>query len=424
MRVGLFTDTYPPYINGVSTSVETLKKALEKLGHEVYVVTVGHDGKTYDYDEENKILYIPGFKYKAYDYRIAPVYPTKVATKIRSWHLDVIHSNTEMSIGIFARFLSKQYGIPLVHTYHTMYKDYTYYVSRNLKYFDKGLKKAVEYFSKFYCDNTANAFIVPTIKTYKLFREEYHYDKDIYIVPTGIDVTPFLDKSIDKKKVEKLKKDLGYKKNDFVLIFVGRMAQEKNVEFLLNVMAMEKNKHIKLLLVGDGPDLEKYKELSDELELKDKVKFVGRVEWKRIPCYYHAADVSITASTTETQGLTVIEGLASGLPALCIEDDAFRTMVVEGLNGLFFKDEADCVKVIDEISKDKVKLASMKKQAIVTAKKFSPEDFAKSVLEVYEVAIINYNKTKKNDIPGLIIDLIKKKRGKKDEEDNSIKQQM
>ena len=181
--------------------------------------------------EKEKVYYIPGFKYGIYDFRAAPVYPALAVKKIRSWHLDIIHSQTEMSMGIFARFLARQYGIPLVHTYHTMYKDYTYYVSKNLKYFDMGLKKAVAYFSKFYCDNTANAFIVPTIKIYKLFREEYHYDKDIYIVPTGIDVTTFLSKSINKKKVESLRKKLGYKKNDFVLIFAGRTAQEKNIEF-------------------------------------------------------------------------------------------------------------------------------------------------------------------------------------------------
>ncbi len=419
MRVGIFTDSYPPRINGVATSAAILKKALEELGHEVYVVTVGNDNKTYSYDEKEKVYYIPGFKYGIYDFRAAPVYPALAVKKIRSWHLDIIHSQTEMSMGIFARFLARQYGIPLVHTYHTMYKDYTYYVSKNLKYFDMGLKKAVAYFSKFYCDNTANAFIVPTIKIYKLFREEYHYDKDIYIVPTGIDVTPFLSKSINKKKVESLRKKLGYKKNDFVLIFAGRTAQEKNIEFLLSVMNKEKDKKIKLLIVGYGPDLEKYKELAHELDVEDKVKFTGRVEWTDMPYYYHLADASITASKTETQGLTVIEGMAAGLPALCMNDDAFRTMVVDGLNGMFFETESECLREIEDLASSKLKCESMSRQAVVTAKKFSPEDFAKSVLVVYDAAIENYNKTRKRDIPGLIVDLIKEKREKKNEKDDS-----
>ena len=212
MRVGLFTDSYPPYINGVSTSVETLKLVLEKMGHTVYVITVGQDATTYHYDEETHILKVPGIPIGIYDYRAASIYPVKVVNKIKGWNLDVIHSHTELCMGIFARLFAKQFGIPLVHTYHTMYKDYTYYISRNLKYFDLGCKKAVEYLSKFYCDNTANAFIVPTIKTYKMFREEYHYDKDIYIVPTGIDSSRFLSKNIDK---EKLKEHLfGYIRDD------------------------------------------------------------------------------------------------------------------------------------------------------------------------------------------------------------------
>ncbi len=421
MRVGLFTDSYPPFINGVSTSVETLKKSLEKEGHTVYVVTVGHDDKNYKYDEKNRILEIPGLPLGIYDYRVAAPYPVKVVNKIRSWHLDVIHSHTELSLGIFARLLAKQFGIPLVHTYHTMYKDYTYYVSRNHKYFDMGCKKGIEYLSKFYCDNTANAFIVPTIKTYKLFREEYHYDKDIYIVPTGIDASPFLEENIDKKKVEDLRKDLGYTKKDFVLVFVGRMAQEKNIEYLLRVMSKIKNNNIKLLLVGDGPDKEKYEKLKDDLELSKTVTFAGRVEWTKMPYYYHAANACITASTTETQGLTVIEGLASGLPAICIEDDAFRTMVIEGLTGRFFKDEDECVKVIESLTKDNIQVESMSKQAPFSAKKFSTEEFAKSVIEVYNAAIKNFNKNKKKDIPSIIIDLIKKKRGKKSGEDNNIK---
>lgn len=416
MRIGLFTDSYPPYINGVSTSVETLKKALEKEGHTVYVVTVGQDATTYDYDKENRILRVPGIPLGIYDYRAASIYPIKVVNKIKSWKLDMIHSHTELCMGIFARLLAKQYGIPLVHTYHTMYKDYTYYVSRNHKYFDLVSKKAVEYLSKFYCDNTANAFIVPTIKTYRMFREEYHYDKDIYIVPTGIDASRFYDENVDQNEVEKLKKELGYKKSDFVVIFVGRMAQEKNVEFLLRTMKIlkTKNKNIKLLLVGDGPDKDKYVKLSEELKVDDVAKFVGRVEWTKMPLYYHVANAAITASLTETQGLTVIEAFASSLPAVCIEDEAFHTMVADDLNGRFFKDEDDCARVLIELSKNKKQAAYLGKQAVMTARKFSTEEFAKNVIEVYKAAIVNYENKRKKNIPSVIFEIFKK-RGKKND---------
>lgn len=407
MRIGLFTDSYPPYINGVSTSVETLKNSLEELGHTVFVVTLGQDAKTFDYDEENRILKVPGIPLGIYDYRAASIYPLRVVNKIRSWKLDVIHSHTELSIGIFARLLAKQFGIPLVHTYHTMYKDYTYYVSRNHKYFDLGCKKAVEYLSKFYCDTTANAFIVPTIKTYRLFKDEYHYDKDIYIVPTGIDSTRFYKENLNLDKLNSVKKTLEYKKNDFVVVFVGRMAQEKNIEFLLRMMTYTKNKNIKLMLIGDGPDKKKYEQLSESLNLNKYVKFVGRVAWEDMPYYYHAADVSVTASLTETQGLTVIESMASSLPAICIEDEAFKTMVIDGLNGRFFKTEEECAKLLDEISKDKKQLTSLSNQAVIAAKKYSLNEFATNVLTVYDKAIENFNN--KKDIPSMIIRMFKKK---------------
>lgn len=407
MRIGLFTDSYPPYINGVSTSVETLKNSLEELGHTVFVVTLGQDAKTFDYDEENRILKVPGIPLGIYDYRAASIYPLRVVNKIRAWKLDVIHSHTELSIGIFARLLAKQFGIPLVHTYHTMYKDYTYYVSRNHKYFDLGCKKAVEYLSKFYCDTTANAFIVPTIKTYRLFKDEYHYDKDIYIVPTGIDSTRFYKENLNLDKLNSVKKTLEYKKNDFVVVFVGRMAQEKNIEFLLRMMTYTKNKNIKLMLIGDGPDKKKYEQLSESLNLNKYVKFVGRVAWEDMPYYYHAADVSVTASLTETQGLTVIESMASSLPAICIEDEAFKTMVIDGLNGRFFKTEEECAKLLDEISKDKKQLTSLSNQAVIAAKKYSLNEFATNVLTVYDKAIENFNN--KKDIPSMIIRMFKKK---------------
>ena len=111
MKIGLFTDAYPPYVNGVSTSVETLKHALEAKGHTVYIISVGQDAKTYDYQEEEKVLRIPGIPLGIYDYRMSSFYPLKVINKIKSWHLDIIHSHTEFSIGIFARLFAKQYNI-------------------------------------------------------------------------------------------------------------------------------------------------------------------------------------------------------------------------------------------------------------------------------------------------------------------------
>ena len=209
MRIGIFTDTYPPFINGVSTSVFMLKKALEKKGHEVYVVTLNTENMHYKFDENNTVLRIPGVPIGIYDYRVSGIYPIRAMNIIRKWKLDVIHSHTEFSMGTFARIISRQFNIPLVHTYHTMYEDYTHYITKG--YFDKSSKKIVEYLTLFYCDKTANELIVPTKKTYDLFKQKYEVDKNIYIIPTGIEIERFYVENVDKKKVNSIKEKLKIK---------------------------------------------------------------------------------------------------------------------------------------------------------------------------------------------------------------------
>ena len=130
MRIGIFTDTYPPFVNGVSTSVAMLEKALTKLGHQVYIVTVNTENMKYKYENDDHIIRIPGVPIGIYDYRLTGAYPLKSVKKIAKWNLDVIHSQTEFGVGTFARIIAKQYNIPLVHTYHTMYEDYVHYITK------------------------------------------------------------------------------------------------------------------------------------------------------------------------------------------------------------------------------------------------------------------------------------------------------
>ena len=230
MRIGIFTDTYPPYINGVSTSVKMLEQALKEKGHQVYIVTVNTKNMKYIYENDGKTIRIPGIPTGIYDYRLTGIYPVRVINKIKKWNLDVIHSHTEFGVGTFARIISKQFGIPLVHTYHTMYEDYVHYITHG--YFDKSSKKLVEYFTKFYCDKTASELIVPSKKTYNLFKEKYKCDKNIYIVPTGMDIDNFDVNKLKQSKIQELK-DKYELNNSFVILYVGRLAEEKNIEFIL-----------------------------------------------------------------------------------------------------------------------------------------------------------------------------------------------
>ena len=209
MRIGIFTDTYAPNINVVATSVLMLKKALEKKGHVVYIVTVNAENMQYKQEENGKVLRIPGIPIGIYDYRLTGIYPIKAIKMIKKWNLDVIHSQTEFGIGTFARILSKQFSIPLVHTYHTMYEDYVHYITHG--YFNRSSKKIVEYLTLFYCDKTISELVVPTKKAYELFKQKYKVDRNVYIVPTGIDVEKFYlenNTSIDVSKKRKELKNL------------------------------------------------------------------------------------------------------------------------------------------------------------------------------------------------------------------------
>ena len=387
MRIGLFTDTYPPFINGVSTSVAMLKRALEQQGHTVYVVTVSNNALKHEYDEKERILKVAGIPIGIYDYRLSSIYPVTLINKMKKWNLDVIHSHTEFGVGILARLFAKQFNIPLVHTYHTLYEVYTHYITHG--YFEKSSKKIVEYLTKFYCDKTANELIVPTNKIYSLFKEKYNFTKNIHIIPTGIEVDRFYEENINKKEVESLKKKLGLKKNNFTILFVGRLAEEKNVEFLINAhkKLVEYDNNIKLLIVGDGPDKEKYEQLSKSLGLEDNIIFNGKAAWEEIPIYYHACDIFSTASTTETQGLTVIEAMAAGVPPLCIDDDSFKGTVTDGLNGKIFKNEEQYITELKELYEDRKELSVYSKQARVQAEHCSSRAYASSVIEVYNRAL-------------------------------------
>ena len=385
MRIGLFTDTYPPFINGVSTSVLMLKQGLEKLGHEVYVVTVNDE--SFSYKEEDGVLKIPSFPIGLMNFRQSGIYPLKALKIIKKWKLDIIHSHTEFSIGTFARLISKQLNIPLVHTYHTMYEEYIYYITKG--YFDSASKKLVEYLTLFLCDKTIDELIVPTEKAKELFKDKYKVKRDVYVIPSGIDTTRFYKENIDKNEIINLKKDLGLKNTDFIVLYVGRIAKEKSIDFLINNFnsVLKQIPKAKMIIVGDGPDIKDLIDLSKKEGLEDKIIFAGKAPWTDVPKYYSLCDVFVTASKTETQGLTVMEAMGASKPVVAIRDESFELMITDKKDGLFFDDEKSYVDMIYEVYKNKKLRDEISFNARLTADKYSPYNYAKNVLKVYEKVI-------------------------------------
>lgn len=402
MRIGIFTDTYPPFINGVSTSIVSLEQALRKKGHQVFIVTVNSENLSYKYENEDHVIRIPGIPIGIYDYRLTGIYPLRAINRIKKWDLDIIHSHTEFGVGTFARIIAKQFSIPLVHTYHTMYEDYVHYITKG--YFDKSSKKLAEYFTKFYCDRTAKELIVPSKKTYNLFKEKYKVNKMIHIVPTGIDVERFYVEKRNPEELELLKKDLKLKRDEFIITYVGRLAKEKNIEFLLK-NHIKLSKKCKLVIVGNGPDLEAFKKMAKELGIDHQVIFTGAVPHYDVPNYYAISNIFVTASVTETQGLTVIEAMASSLPVVCTNDEAFKETVIDDLNGKIFKTEQEYIKHVTMLLKDKETYQIMRKQARITAESHSLKYYAEKILDVYECAI---KSTPNKTILDRIMNMLKK----------------
>ena len=397
MRIGIFTDTYPPYINGVSTSVSMLENALRKKGHQVYIVTVNTENMRYKYENDEHIIRIPGVPIGIYDYRLTGVYPLKAINKIRKWNLDVIHSHTEFGVGTFARIIAKQYNIPLVHTYHTMYEDYVHYITKG--YFNNTSKKIVEYLTNFYCNQTATELIVPTKKTYDLFKEKYKYTRNVHIIPTGIEVERFYKENTDPAKLEEIRKKHGLNKGDFVILYVGRLGQEKSVDVLIEAhQELAREYKAKLLIVGDGPDMDTYKNLVHKLKIDDNVIFTGKVPWTEVTLYYQIADIFATASKSETQGLTVIEAMAASLPVVAVDDESFRNVIVDGLNGHLFDTKKEYKKYVKSFIDEPSKLQQFSKQARINADTYSSKYFAERVLDVYRLAINGDTSEEKNSV--------------------------
>lgn len=391
MNVGIFTDTYLPDINGVVSSVELLRKKLEENGHNAYVICT-YKG-VYKVKKEGKIIRLPGTEVKKlYGYALTQPLHLLYIEELKELNLDIIHAETEFGVGIFANIVASTLNLPLVRTYHTTYEDYTHYVNfLKSKTLDKGLKKLVGSWSNLYCNNCVK-LITPSKKTMELL-VSYGTKTPIDIVPTGIELDRFKDSNVDLNKSKKIRESLNIKDDEKLLIFVGRVAKEKSIDMIIEAFkkVKENNLKVKLLVVGDGPSLNDLKELTNSLDLNDYITYVGKKPFDEVPIYYKAADAFISASTSETQGMTYIEALASGLIVLAHYDEVLSDIVKENENGFFFNDVSGIYKAIEKFNQlDSNKLIEMKKTAVSSVLKYDANTFGEESIRIYKEAIEEY----------------------------------
>lgn len=384
MNIGLFTETYYPEINGVAASVYVLKEELEKQGHNVYVFTTTSPNAPKREKNVYRVRSLPCVLIS--DRRVGLVYQRKIAAAIKKLELDIIHTNTEFSLGVFGRIMAKELKIPIVHTYHTIYEDYTHYVTKGI-ILDNKAKKAVRVFSKVCC-NSVDEVIVPTEKVRDLLRQ-YHVTRTIKVIPTGISLDKFDRSNYEDAELSAIREKSGIKKDDKVILYLGRLSHEKNIEELIHYMPvyLDKHKDVKFVIIGDGPAGSHLRELAAGLSCRDSILFLGEKPYDEVGKYYQIGDVFVSASNSETQGLTFIEAMASSLPVIAKEDRCLDGIMKEGENGFFFQNEKDFYQALDEIlyAGDKRRYAL---SAQDTAYRFSTHEFAAKILEVYEDTVM------------------------------------
>ena len=391
MRIGLFSDAYLPDINGVVSSIATLKAALEKLGHTVFVVS-NHNGINVKYDAENHILRLPGLEVKKfYGYKMSNPIQLRGEEYIRKMDLDVIHVHTEMGIGLFARQMAKKYNIPLVYTYHTLYEDYLHYVNpKDFQTVDQAGRCVVRYLSKL-AGNGPMAVIAPSNKTKKAL-QSYGVKTPIYIVPTGIDLSDFLKKNLDAEKIQAVRQSLGLSDEAHTVVFVGRIAKEKCIEMPIEALSKVKDDNLHLIIVGGGTDLKFYQNEAKELGIEERVHFVGKIPREEIPYYYSAFDCFVSASLSETQGMTYLEALASGLMVFGRRDEVLDGLVEEGKTGYYFDDAQELAAKLDAyFTLPKAQREAHVLDCVAKTEQYNTELFAQKVLAVYQQAIDDYH---------------------------------
>lgn len=369
MNIGICTGTYLPTVNGVVYHVEDIKKAYKKYGHTVYIFTPAQMGYT---DKEENVVRLP-----AMPNPLAEGYPITLPylftkNELEDYDLDVIHTHHAFGIATIATRMANSLGIPLVYTNHTRIEKYVDYYSPIAK--DEVKKLIVSELRRF--ANKCNLIIAPTPDVKKMLKE-YHIRAKIEVVNNGLNTDFF------KKTPSKLKSELRIPENARVLLFVGRLSDEKHVDKLIEVFISAKLDNTYLLLAGDGPQRSKLEKLS---KVSPRVLFCGNIERELLPKYYSIADYFITLSVTEVMPLTILEAFACEIPVIALKNEGMDTFVQDSVDGFLLEGTANSQidmlqKIITQTNSDAY--SKMAVAARQSSQKYSVENSAKRLIELY-----------------------------------------
>ncbi len=372
MRIGMFANSYLPVVNGVVRSIMLYRQGLLDRCH--FVGVFAPDARNYE-DEQPFIFRYPAIPLPT---QLKLSFPVVAAPHI-TWmvprlKLDVIHAHHPVIVGAEAARFSEELDIPLIFTFHTMYHEYThYFLGMDNELVKQIVRKSVRDFA-----NRADHIIAPSPAVVDLM-PDYGITKPVDILPTPVDIEQF------KPRPKPLLDD----PDRVRLIYVGRVAKEKNLDFLLRVFARvaAKDERVEMLLVGGGPSLEDLKKLARQLKIDNRITFTGMVPFERVVDELSQADLFIFSSTSETQGLVVLEAMAAGLPLVMVASKALMYFVNPDEDCVVVpEDEEDMTAAILALIDAPARLRAMGQAARKNAEKYSIPALTSRLLDVYQKA--------------------------------------
>ena len=377
LKILITTDLFTTETNGVVTSVKNLFDQLTAKGHDVRILTISDSFHSH---KEGAVYYVRSVPLKAVypDLRMPTTYRSRLIQEIIDWKPDVVHSQCEFFSFQFAARISRITGAPIVHTYHTLYEQYlTSYVVPS--------KRLGEFVAKMFSRNrlrNVKTLVAPTLKVENAL-QGYGLHAPISVVPSGISLEQHHQR-LSPEQRRQMRQSLGIGEDDRVMLNLGRLGGEKNLGELMELFAQARqhNDKLKFLIVGDGPAREDLQRQAQRLGVAEYVIFTGMVDPSQVQNYYQLGDIFVSASTSETQGLTYIE--ANGLPLLCRQDDCLADVLQEGQNGYEYTSAEEFLQAIDMVMHDTQwrEAAARRSQEIAAA--FDKKAFGEAIENIYE----------------------------------------
>lgn len=389
MKVAIFTETYYPFISGVVTHIETLKNGLEVQGHKVLIVTM--DPKADHHYVRDGILYCPSIPLKKiYGYGVANPLNLRRLSYIRAFNPDIIHIQTEFTMGLFGLFCARRLKKPVVYTLHTMYDDYLFYVAPGER-MQKVVKPGAHWYFR-HVAKRATEIIGPSTKVVEFLRR-CGVERHINIIPNTVDLSDFMVENVKPEDVEKVRTKLGIRPGDISMLFVGRLGKEKSLDVLIDLFAanFSGEERFKLFIIGDGPQAASLREQVEAHGLQNQIHLLGRIDHELLPPYFQACDLFTTASLSEINSISMLEAMASGLYVIQRLDIYNRDQIHQGQNGDIFTSSAEYAKIIrDYAAKTDEERQKLRTTVSDTTRKYGEKEFTQAVVNVYERAIYEY----------------------------------